>query len=216
MTEEPKDKDSAGRNDWMKALEDLQSYDARREERRKIEQRLTPLPVRQAKLAAPAKPMPEFTPNPKEGAVRVPPEARDDEAETNARNTPSPRRPDMSKYEALCKKPSIALKGGDIRVMDEMSEVLCGVNVANALIGKFAAKHPGAIDPARIERWENNLRDTATVMYREFHALRNGRMKKTYDKRHVCTECHAVFMVPLPEGICDECRSRKAPRNPIG
>jgi hypothetical protein len=193
-------------HDWLQALSDLESYDARRERRRAVEKRLTPLPViaRRGTGQTPL-PVPE-----EEGAVRVPAEARDKDAEE--KRSAAPARPDMARYEALCKKPSIALKGGDIRVIDEMSEILCSVNVASALIGKFVQKHPQAVAEDRIARWENTLRDIATVMYREFHALRNGRTKKTYDKRYVCSTCHSVFMAPLPGGMCDECRSRAAAR----
>lgn len=120
------------------------------------------------------------------------------------------RREGMKRYEELCKTPSMQIDREDLKVIDELSEILSSVNSAVSQLKRFEMKHPYLIAPNVFRVWEDNLKETATIMFREFHNLRNGKKKKTYDKRYVCNVCHSVFMVPLPEGICDECRSRKA------
>ncbi|MBI5155518.1 hypothetical protein HZA57_09805, partial [Candidatus Poribacteria bacterium] len=83
------------------------------------------------------------------------------------------------------------------------------VNTAANLLKKFEQSHPYLIAPNVFRSWEDNLKETATLMFREFHNLRNGKARKTYDKRYVCQECHTVFMMPIPGGVCDECKGKK-------
>jgi hypothetical protein len=112
------------------------------------------------------------------------------------------------RYEELCRKPSMTMESDDLKIIDELSEILSYINTATNLLEKFGKAHPYLIAPNILRVWEDNLKETTTVMYREFHNLRNGRKAKTYDKRYVCTKCQSVAMLPLPEGLCDECRSK--------
>lgn len=126
---------------------------------------------------------------------------------------PTPDRP-MTRYEQLCKLPSMQMERADMDVMVEFSEVIALVNKAGRSATKLRDNHPYALPEHITNMIRNNLKETATVMLRELHIMRNGRAKKTYEKKFVCKSCHSVFMVPLPgDGICDECRAGMTPRS---
>lgn len=172
--------------DWSKALEDLNAWDEK-----------TPAKA-QAPAAAPA---PAAPPAAEEAGNPAP----------AATPPPAPEREKrLSRYEELCKKPSMIVKDEDAATMDELSEILSSVNSALNQLKKFEKKHPYLIAPNVFRHWEDSLKETATIMYREFHNMRNGKEKKVYDKKYVCLRCKSVFMMPLPMGICDECRSSRS------
>ncbi|MDX2176127.1 MAG: hypothetical protein SF028_06620 [Candidatus Sumerlaeia bacterium] len=112
-----------------------------------------------------------------------------------------------SRYDQIRRTPGMQVKTEDVKILDELSTILGYVNSASAALAKFTKDHPTLVAPNISYLWQDNLKETSTVMLREFHALRNGRLAKSYDKRNVCTKCHTVYMSPLPDGICDECRS---------
>ncbi len=119
----------------------------------------------------------------------------------------------LTKYEELCKKRSVTMGREDLDVFTELSDMLCSVNESLAEFQKVIGEHPELIQKHIAKTCEDNLKDTAAVMFKEFHALRNGRMNKTYDPKCVCKQCHTVYMVPLPgDGLCDECRAAEVPR----
>lgn len=152
-----------------------------------------------------------------EGAARAPRSTGADTPTPRPTDTPRPSREAMKRYDEMRKRKSVTVRGEDIKVMEEMSEVICTVNTATSLLEEFRKKYGEAITEQKYNGWRNTLRDTSMIMLKEFHALRNGRQAKTYDKRNICSVCHTVFMEPLPaDRICDECRSRTAPRGPVG
>lgn len=161
-----------------------------------------------AKPAA-AKPAPRKAP-PASARPAAPPPAEGTEQAAAPQAAPAgeppARRP--SKIEELMKKPSMTVPTEDLAVMTEMSNILSHVNAAYNALQKFGADHPYLVAPNILRMWEDNLKETSTVMMREFHNMRHGRQKKSYDKRCICSECHSVFMFPLPDGVCDECRHR--------
>lgn len=184
--------DSGGPVDWASAFKELEEMEG---------------------AAAPAKPQPApvkpaaETPVPDKAS---PPTPNGDEAQDIQ---PAPEGDGLSRYEELCKKKTMAMDPGDFEVFDELSDVLSCVNSALNKLKAWEKKHPYLVAPNILRMWEDNLKETSTVMLREFHQLRNGRQQKQYDKRFVCSKCHAVFMSPLPNGICDECRASEAPRS---
>ena len=216
--------DSAGPADWGSALKELEDWDKR-----------IPSPKAVPKTAAPAgeAPAPKAEPQPSAPAkgepeghnvvpaddLEVTPQTTKD-LETAEDTSPvldlqeeeqlRKRREGMKRYEELCKTPSMKIETEDLKVINELSDILSAVNSAISQLKRFEEKHPYLIAPNVFRVWEDNLKETSSIMFREFHNLRNGKKKKVYDKRYVCNECHSVFMMPLPEGICDECRSRKA------
>ncbi|NJL07530.1 MAG: hypothetical protein HC900_04160 [Methylacidiphilales bacterium] len=143
----------------------------------------------------------EMTPEPEECIEEAP--AIEEPKEANG-----VRKNGLTRYEELCKKPSMVVKSGDLAVMDELSDVLCAVSHAASALAEYRERFPDCMPPEKFKLWEDNLRDVSTVMLREFHNMRHGREKKCYDKKNVCSVCHAVFMVPVPGGVCDECRSK--------
>ncbi len=220
----------SGRNDWMKMLEELESYEPPAEDAAPLEtepaasaapqtpppappQAATPAPPPVARPATPISPVQNKviqTPQPDAPTTPSAP------APAPAERKPLPTRrpsPNMSRYEELCKKPSMTIKREDLKVIDELSEILGSVNTALRMLQGFEKTYEHNIPKQKFRLWEENLKDTAMIMYREFHALRNGKQQKTYDKRCICTCCHGVFMVPLPDGLCDECRSRKTTKS---
>jgi hypothetical protein len=126
-----------------------------------------------------------------------------------AADTPSPGAANTpSRFEELLRKPSVTVPAEDIQVLSELSDILASVNGALAAVKKLKAKYPYLIAPNITGMWEDNLQETATVMMREFHNLRNGRAQKSYQKKNICTMCSSVFLEPLPDGICDECKGK--------
>lgn len=162
-----------------------------------------PAPKPAARKPAPAPPAPApsaaSTPAAEPAAQAAPPEA------AAPQDAPA-RKP--NRIEELMKKPSMTVPSEDLAVMTEMSNILSHVNAAYNAVQKFGTDHPYLVAPNILRMWEDNLKETSTVMMREFHNMRHGRQKKTYDKRCICNECHSVFMFPLPDGVCDECRHR--------
>ncbi len=112
-----------------------------------------------------------------------------------------------AKYEELAKKRAVTISEEDLKTLDELADILSSVNIASSLLDGFVQHHPDAVQPRILEGWKHNLKETAQIMMREFHQLRNGKENKTYDPRTVCTVCHTVYLAPLPDGICDECRA---------
>ncbi|MCB2153925.1 hypothetical protein KQI84_03510 [bacterium] len=204
--------ESSGPVDWGSALKELEEWD------KKIPAAKTAPAKPEAASAAPKPPAEPKKEEYKAVPAEEAPAAEAKEPETAEESAPEPeedeatrkRREGMKRYEELCKTPSMKIESEDLKIINELSEILSSVNTAVNQLKRFEEKHPYLIAPNVFRVWEDNLKETATIMFREFHNLRNGKKKKVYDKRYVCNECHSVFMMPLPEGICDECRSRKA------
>ncbi len=138
-----------------------------------------------------------------EGGARVPDEERTPEETARVQKA-------LSRYDELRKKPSIAkMNSDDLRTWEELSEIMGTVNRAATMIDRYRQDYSALVPGEKFDQVEDNLKEVAAIMLREFHSLRHGKHNKTYDKRNVCTECHAVYLVPLPEGVCDECRSRR-------
>ncbi len=90
-------------------------------------------------------------------------------------------------------------------VANELGEVIRLHNQAIEQLKNFRESHPALIAPNLARMAEENLKENVSVLYRE---LNNLHKPKTEQRRHVCRECYNVFVVPLPGGICDECRSK--------
>ncbi len=114
----------------------------------------------------------------------------------------------MTRYEQLCKLPSMPMEQDDKKVMVEFSGVIAKVNEAGKAFSQLRHQFPELIPPHLQSALRENLRETSTVMLRELHNMRNGRQQKKYDNRYICKRCHSVFMIPLPsDRLCDECRA---------
>lgn len=118
-----------------------------------------------------------------------------------------------SRYDEIRKTPTLKMESGDLSVMVEFSEIIARVNTAGKAISTLRKAHPNLFPERLYKTWTDNLKETSTVMMREFHNMRNGRQQKKYDKRCICSVCHSVFMVPLgADQTCDACRAAKVPR----
>ncbi len=160
-----------------------------------------PAPVAKAAPPAPAPPAAPAAPKPAESAAGTPvPE-----------DAPAGRK--VSKLQELMNRPSMSVDDDAMAVMTELSNILSNVNAALNGVQKFSADHPALIAPNIYRMWEDNLKETSTMMLREFTNLRHGKKARTYDKRTICKECHSVFMLPLPDGVCDECRDKPKDTN---
>jgi hypothetical protein len=106
---------------------------------------------------------------------------------------------DLKKYETLL-------------VINELSEIIKNHTTALSRVDLLAEEYEGIITPNEIDALRNHLRDNQNILLREFNGLQQGgRTKKVYDKRYVCTKCHSVFLMPLTNGMCDQCRSKGEP-----
>ena len=242
MSDRKKNPDSTGYRSLMGALRELEALDRRRENRKALERKRVQTPPREIEnmeneSAARAPQQPEEDGQPEETApdekaqqpaedkpVQEPPspEKIPDTAQRVPRHErdleiPEPPKDDplnqTNKYRELCKKPSMTVKSDDLAVMNEFSEVIGSVSEAANLLEEFVKEYPDVIPEQKLRIWDDNLRETASIMFREFHQLRHGKQNKVYDKKYICKECKSVFMVPLPENICDECRSKQLPRS---
>ena len=118
-----------------------------------------------------------------------------------------------SRYDEIRKTPTLKMESGDLSVMVAFSEVIAKVNTAGKAINTLRKSHPDLFPERLYKTWTDNLKETSTVMMKEFHNMRNGRQQKKYDKRCVCSVCHSVFMVPLgADQTCDACKAAKVPR----
>lgn len=90
-------------------------------------------------------------------------------------------------------------------VANELGEVIRLHNQAIERLKAFREQHPHLIAPNLARMAEENLKENVSVLYRELNNLHKPRSEQ---RRHVCRECHNVFVVPLPGGLCDECRAR--------
>lgn len=137
-------------------------------------------------------------------------------SDTTAQRVPKsdPSHARNNKYKELCRKPSMnKMEANDLVIMEELSDVVAPVNKAVTLLEDFNRRYPEWINEPKFQSYRNCLRETATIMLSEFYSLRNGQKEKTYSEDKVCQQCHSVFMFPLPDNLCDECRSRKTNRN---
>lgn len=179
--QEAQDQESHGQDDLLKAIKDLESQSS-------------------GILKSSAKPNPMGSAVNRESAVKVP------------RTTENAEiiRKQMSKYDELRKKPSMKAMGrDDLMVMEELSDVVAPVNKAVTLLERFQHRYPNEISEEKLNMWRNGLKETASIMLSEFYSLRHGKKQKVYSEDKICKVCHAVFMCKLPDGICDECKSRQ-------
>ena len=96
-------------------------------------------------------------------------------------------------------------------IFNELSEIIRWQNLSMERMKSFCEKYPYLIPPNVARMVEENLKENVQILYRELNDLHKPREQR---KRHVCSECHGVFFVSLPGGICDECRSKKTSHKP--
>ena len=118
----------------------------------------------------------------------------------------------MTRYEELCKTPSIKMSSDDLNVMTEFSNIIAKVNRAVSLLEKLKTEHSYAAEERFLTTWHGNAREVQLVMMKEFQQMQHGRVEKKYDQRCICKKCHSVFMEPIPGGVCDECKAASMPR----
>lgn len=178
---------------WADVFNEFEQWEMGEKEKRKQDN--TPIPtVKSEQNARPATPREE-------------PQKQDAPAPAPAPEPASPRHPSMKRYEELTKKKSIALGDGDIDVISEFCAIIGKVNELRRHVQNLENNHPDYVPERFIKLWQSNLRETSEVMMKEFHELRNGRKEKKYNAKHICKKCHSVFLMPLPGGVCDECRA---------
>jgi hypothetical protein len=119
----------------------------------------------------------------------------------------------MSRYEKLKRQSSFRMDPEAVKTANEFSDILFHVNRALILLGSFREKYPYLIAPNVFAVWEDNLKESAQTMLREFQHMKDPRSKQ-YDRKYVCKVCKSVFFVSLPDGICDECRGKISSQAP--
>jgi len=130
-----------------------------------------------------------------------------------ANQTPAPDAAPRSRYEELCRTPSMKIEKGDLSVLTEFSRIIANVQQLSRHIDAMKGDYPDVLPERFYNTWADNMKETSMVMLKEFHAMRHGRQQKKYDARHVCSRCQSVFMMALPsDNVCDACRGAMAPR----
>ncbi len=92
-------------------------------------------------------------------------------------------------------------------IFNELSEIIRWQNQSLERMKTFREKYPYLIPPNVARMVEENLKENVQILYRELNHLHKPKEQK---QRYVCRECHGVFFVRLPAGLCDECRAKLA------
>ena len=93
--------------------------------------------------------------------------------------------------------------------VNELAEIIKLHRHAADRLKRFRESYPYLIAPNVLDMVEDNLRDNVTVLNKEMAQLQGGTHAPARDpSRYVCKRCHAKFSMPLPGGMCDECRSK--------
>lgn len=90
-------------------------------------------------------------------------------------------------------------------IFNELSEIIRWQNQCIERMKSFREKYPYLIPPNVAKMVEENLKENVQFLYRELNHLHKPPEER---RRHVCRECHGVFFVSLPGGLCDECRAK--------
>jgi hypothetical protein len=101
----------------------------------------------------------------------------------------------------------VALDYEQLLLTNELSEIIRWHNQCLDRLRNYRESYPYLLAPNLGKMMEENLKENVQVLYRELNNLHKPREEQ---RRHVCRECHAVFAVALPGGLCDECRGRVA------
>lgn len=96
-------------------------------------------------------------------------------------------------------------------IMSEISELIRGLNQSLDRLREYREKYPYLMAPNIAGAIEDNIKESVTLLLREMNNLNKPKQEQ---RRYVCPECNGVFMVALPGGLCDECRSRVATAQP--
>ncbi|GIX44873.1 MAG: hypothetical protein D6691_06760 [Candidatus Hydrogenedentota bacterium] len=91
-------------------------------------------------------------------------------------------------------------------IFNELSEIIRWHNQCLDRMKGFREKYPYLVPPNVAKMVEENLKENVQVLYRELNHIHKP---KTEKQRYVCRECHSVFYVKLPNGLCDECRAKQ-------
>ena len=89
---------------------------------------------------------------------------------------------------------------------NEFSQILKVHNDAIERLERFREAYPYLMAPNIFETLEHNLKDNVQIMYRELQNI-HRQDGPHYKEKYICKKCHKVFLVTLPEGLCDECRA---------
>ena len=112
----------------------------------------------------------------------------------------------------FCERRALALDYEQLLITNEMSEIIRWHNQCLDRLRSYRETYPYLMAPNVARMMEENLKENVQMLYRE---LNNLHKPKQEQRRHVCRECHSVFAVSLPGGICDECRARQRPQEPV-
>jgi len=101
----------------------------------------------------------------------------------------------------------------ELFVLNEFSEIIKYHNSSLERLKRFEEAYPYLIAPNVYDMLQHNLRDNITILFREMSGLKDQKNKQ-YDQKYVCKVCNKVYMLSLPNGLCDECRGKNALKSP--
>lgn len=99
----------------------------------------------------------------------------------------------------------VSLSYEQLLITNELSEIIRWHNQCLDRLHSYRESYPYLLAPNLAKMMEENLKENVQMLYRE---LNNLHKPKTEQRRHVCRQCHSVFAMALPGGICDQCRSK--------
>ncbi len=93
--------------------------------------------------------------------------------------------------------------------VNELAEIIKLHSQTLSRLERFRQSYPYLVAPNVLLMLEDNLRDNATALTREMAQLQSGGQSRAGDAtRFICKKCSMKFAIPLPGGLCDECRSK--------
>jgi hypothetical protein len=93
--------------------------------------------------------------------------------------------------------------------LNELAEIIKLHRHAADRLKRFRESYPYLIAPNLLAMIEDNLRDNVAALTKEIGQLQTGKRAPAGDpSRFICKRCSAKFAIPLPGGLCDECRSK--------
>lgn len=98
-----------------------------------------------------------------------------------------------------------------LQAVAELGEVIRLQNEALERLTAFRKARPYIMMPNLAKMVEENLKENIMVLYKELNNLHKPAEQQT---RYICQQCKMAFLVPLPGGICDQCRARQSGSGP--
>jgi len=105
----------------------------------------------------------------------------------------------------------MSTNGDAFKIQIELGDVIRHHNETLERLRAFQRDRPYVVAPNVLKMVEENLKENVAILYKQWNEVHKPPAERV---RHVCRQCNFVFASSLPEGICDECRSKGSTAQP--